>query len=262
MPPIRSSLGTATLVALLAGSSGCWNQPTSQPPLETDAREIRTFETLRTMDFKSVHQAFAMLGNSSYTARVEVEERDRNADVVARSVGVFDVPRSGTIVPTEDLPGSGEFSEGFLSFLLGSREQDRLGRLSEQLLSTSPPFADLKLREQFSYASPRDTTIHGAEASLHVARAVVPSSVQPVRQARIAATRSDSAIVYVRIDRHDDSIFYEELSTLEITLVESESGLLPVTKRFDVSVDVPFEPLRQFTMIESFQLRSHEASGG
>lgn len=237
-------------VAVLAVglSVGCADHPPETPPGATDESG---FVAMAAANYESVRQAFDELNLRAYSVAVETIEMDDTGKLVAQSVERFDVGGRGTRSPLNDTVHNQPFSDGFLSFLVNPDSAATLTHA--RLLPDRPAFADLRMREQFRYSTRRDTTVSNTTVLLYEAHAVVPPSKQPIRHARIGISESDSTLLYVRLLRHDDTIFYEERSVAELTLAKDSTGAtVPATKAVEVTVDVPFEPPRTFTVIQTY----------
>lgn len=209
------------------------------------------FAALEDADYQSVRQAFDGLKGRTYMVAVETREMDDVGRLIAQSVEQFDSGERGMPSPTNNTAADLPFSKGFLSFLT---KPDSAATLRHApLLPDRPAFADLRMREQFRYSSRGDTTISNTGVRLYEARAVAPTSKQPIRHAIVGINGPDSTLLYIRLRRHDDTIFYEERSTAELTLAYDSTGaIVPVTKSVEVTVDVPFEPARTFAVIQTY----------
>ncbi|NNE35899.1 MAG: hypothetical protein HKN13_11705 [Rhodothermales bacterium] len=227
---------------------GCADQPPAPQP---DAADEAVFAAMAAANYESVREAFADLKGRTYSVAVETREMNEAGTIVAQSVEQFDAGNRGVRSETDAGTADQPFSRGFLSFLVKPDSADALSHAP--LVPKRPAFADLRTREQYSYSSRRDTTVSGTATSLFEARAVVPSHRQPIRFARIGISKTDSTLLYIRMERHDDTVFYEEESFAELTLAHDSAGaIIPAMKYVEVTVDVPFEPARTFIVIESY----------
>ncbi len=209
------------------------------------------FAAMAAASYESVRQAFDDLKGRAYSVVVDTREMDDAGNLIAQSVERFESSNQGVRSATGETAADQPFSDGFLSFLT---ERDSAVALSHApLLPDRPAFAELRMREQFSYASRRDTTVSQTTVRLYESRAVVPPSKQPIRFARIGVSERDSTLLYVHLKRHDDTIFYEEQSVAELTLAHDSTGVIvPARKVVEVTVDVPFQPARTFVVIQSY----------
>lgn len=202
-------------------------------------------------DYESVRRAFDDLKRRTYSVEVETREMDDTGNLIARSVERFESSGRGARSTTDRAAADQPFSDGFLSFL--AKKDSAVAPSHAPLLPDRPAFADLRKREQFSYLPRRDTVVSDTNVGLYVARAIVSASKQPIRRALIGISGMDSTLIYVRLERHDDTIFYEEESVAELTLAYDSTGsTVPATKIVEVTVDVPFQPARTFVVIQSY----------
>ncbi len=230
------------------------------PEIQQGAINESVFAVIASADYESVRQAFDDLNGRNYSVEVETQEWDESGTLVAKFVERLDVGGSGIRSRTTETATDEPFSDGFLSFL--SNPDSAIALRYAPLLPDRPAFAHLRTREQFRYSSPGDTIIFGTAARMYEAQAVSASDKQPIRLARMGVSKVDTTILFVRLQRHDDTIFYEEESIAELTLARDSAGvLLPAKKYVEVTIDVPFEPARKFAVIESYSYEAGVESG-
>jgi hypothetical protein len=105
-------------------------------------------------------------------------------------------------------------------------------------LSDEPPYLDAAAREQYTTRILGDTTVAGRAAQLVEARFVADERrTQPIRRVRAAV--SDTALVWVEVQRAMDTILFDETSRLRAGLADAGGTLVPGLAEVQTTTDVP-----------------------
>lgn len=253
---MKGFMGLITATVMLAVACGGQERPES---VTGGADDADVFDFLASLDYGAVAATFASLEDQPpRLIRRTSEERDADGRVIGRLVASYRPTGVGAKLESVVDVRDGTFSQGFLSFLArGDSTRSQSGATVSGYLPSLPPFAAARTREQFRYDMRRDTTIGSEWAQSAVVEAVESPDKQPLRKATIAAARLDSAVLYIRIERLFTSLFYDEASTIEITVRRRDngSGLEPARLFVSSTVDVPFRAPRTFVALEEYGAR-------
>ena len=225
----------------------------TEPALHTDDPDADSaFALLVSLNHNAIAEAYAHLDRMAHTAEIELATLDSAGQVLNRSI------RHVERRPTADGVQETVVRVDTAALALGDDSWDEQLTVRNPLprvLPDDPAFLDLRVRDQYTYATRKDSTRDGqrrriAEARLHNK----PGTGQAIAFARYRLANEDDTVLSVDVRRASTSVLFDETSRVQVRLGATAEGVLvPRIAITESTVDVPGSPPTRLRMTQRFR---------
>lgn len=239
---LRSLPALCLLAALLV--TACAEAPSSADPAPSAAADS-AFALLESMQRDAMQQAFPDARQLSYL-RLTRTEQLTGGGVAAYSERVVrlhpDAPPTTVRIDT-----GGTFDFGWFSRFVDDQESAAPANPADHMLPEDPAFLTARNREAFAYDVGPDTLWLGRPVRIVTVRARPDAGErQSIRRARLYIDRATQQLVGFRLERRDETWFYDETSRLDVRLRPADDAWLPLRTDVLTAVRLPFSTARTF----------------
>ena len=193
--------------------------------LDGDPEALRL---LAFVDASAVADAFADLDSTAYDADLVVTQFAPDGSTVGRETVTLQRRPGGTTV---ERAGTGTLADD-------DSEAPTLSDPIAQALSDDPPYLDPVAGEAYRRTVLGDTTIGGARFRLVEAVLTDADSELGVRRVW-AAVAEGGRVAAIEVERHTQSVLFDEDSRVRVDLAPHAGGWAPRTLTTDTQTDVP-----------------------
>lgn len=250
------------------GTTGCSSNRTPRPspfvPADTLSSTVdrdSVLAVLTSMRRTAFDSSFSALDEYAFTRSVRTEQMTPAGTTTAiRSYVARYRPRAARVpgmLLRRDSVGTVRGGGLFGWAAPNQNPEARPTDLADQILPDQPAFVEARTREAFTYALQPDSLSDGTPTWIldATARTHGTGQEQSVRYARLTIERASKQLIGLLIVRDDDVLLFGEESRTSIRLRRAddpEGPWVPHVVRARSSVDIPFQPARQFRVVSAF----------